>query len=316
MTEVVYLDEKYSTTRHLIKEKPIIANGVEDKFKTVLFLPEGENRKDEGGLRTKGYFKSGYEGKPLVSVITVVFNGERYIEETIKSVLEQNYNNIEYIIIDGASTDETVDIIKKYEDRIDYWISEEDSGVYDAMNKGLRLVTGDYIGLLNADDYYKEDAVELSIHRILDTNSDYSFANVEYEKSKIRAINPLEKSRIYQEMPYPHVSTFIASRVYKEVGLFDISLRIAGDHDMAVRIHLEGFKYCYVDRVVARLEEGGISSGLDSNKESLHVAIKNGKSTIWALFTYISQIVKVTTVKVLPKRLVVFIQQIKGSRFS
>ena len=256
--------------------------------------------------------------KPLISIITVVYNGEEFLEKTILSVINQTYDNVEYIIIDGGSTDGTVDIIKKYEDRIDYWVSEEDRGVYEAMNKGLKVAKGDYIAILNADDYYISDAIDLSIKKIIETNSDYSIANVDYVDSKaiIRPIYPLEENYVYQEMPYPHVSAVISSKVYNDMGLFDEKFRIAGDHDMAVRIHLKGYKYCYVDKVIAHLEEGGISSGIDSNRESLIVAITNGKNKISAWYTYFNQILKVTVAKVLPKFLFKWIQQFKGSRFQ
>lgn len=97
--------------------------------------------------------------KPLVSIVTVVFNGENFLEETIKSVINQTYENIEYIIIDGASTDGTVEIIKKYEDKINYWVSEKDAGIYDAMNKGIGTFKGDYINFLNAGDSYVNNEV-------------------------------------------------------------------------------------------------------------------------------------------------------------
>jgi len=152
----------------------------DEKFDTLLFLPEGEGRKGEGGLRTKGYFKFSYEYNddlgfrvedldipvkipqtsnlksqtyPLITIITVVYNGEKYLEETIKSVINQTYPNVEYIIIDGGSTDGTLDIIKKYEDYIDYWVSEKDKGIYDAMNKGILVSNGKYLLFLNADDF-------------------------------------------------------------------------------------------------------------------------------------------------------------------
>ena len=256
--------------------------------------------------------------KPLISIITAVYNGEKHLEETIQSVLAQSYKNIEYIIIDGASTDATVDIIKKYEDKINYWVSEKDAGVYEAMNKGLEAAKGDYVAILNADDYYTPDAMTLSMEKIMETKSDYSVANVEYVNSKnvITPIYPLHEAHIYQEMPYPHVSAVISSKAYKDVGLFDTSFRIAGDHDMALRIHLKGYKACYVNKVIAQLVEGGISSGVESNKESLHVAIKNGKSNISAWATYVNQILKVSMVKVLPSFLVKQIQGLKGSRFK
>ena len=92
------------------------------------------------------------EGKPLISVITVVYNGEKYLEETIQSIINQTYDNVEYIIIDGGSTDGTVDIIKKYEDRIDYWVSEKDKGISDAFNKGVKVAKGDYINFQGDGD--------------------------------------------------------------------------------------------------------------------------------------------------------------------
>ena len=152
MNSTLILNEKYSTTRLLTQEKPIIKNNPEDSFETVLFLPQNDTRKGEGGLRTKGYFKKSYENKPLISIITVVYNGEKHLEETIQSVINQTYDNVEYIIIDGGSTDGTLEIIKKYEDKIDYWVSEKDRGMYNALNKGFSCANGEYLGWLNADD--------------------------------------------------------------------------------------------------------------------------------------------------------------------
>ena len=92
--------------------------------------------------------------KPLISIITVIYNDGKKLEETILSILSQTYDNLEFIIIDGSSTDETIDIIKKYEDKIDYWISEKDSGIFDAMNKGILAAKGDYINFMNAGDFF------------------------------------------------------------------------------------------------------------------------------------------------------------------
>ncbi len=117
-------------------------------------LSKEKYRKGEGGLRTKGYFKNPDNQKPLITIITVVFNNDKNIEDTILSVINQSYKNIEYLIIDGGSTDNTIEIIKKYENFIDYWFSEKDDGIYDAMNKGCKLATGQGLCFLNSGDKF------------------------------------------------------------------------------------------------------------------------------------------------------------------
>ena len=107
----------------------------------------------EGGKRIK---KGPKKKKILFSIITVVLNNEKYLEKTIKSVLNQSFKNFEYIIIDGGSTDKTLEIIKKYENRLDYWVSTKDRGIYDGFNKGMSLALGEYIGIINSDDVYKK----------------------------------------------------------------------------------------------------------------------------------------------------------------
>lgn len=118
----------------------------------------------EGGLKVKGLFaKKSEEEKPLVTIVTPVYNGEKYLEETIQSVITQTYDNIEYIIIDGKSTDRTIDIIRKYENKIAYWLSEPDKGMYDAIKKGFKVATGEIFAWLNADDKYYQSGVEVVV---------------------------------------------------------------------------------------------------------------------------------------------------------
>ncbi len=281
MTKKICLDQNYSTTKILITEQPVIKIKADQKFETILFLPEGERRQGEGGLRTKGYFKKSYKDKPLVSIITVVFNGEQYLEQTIKSVINQSYDNVEYIIIDGGSSDGTVDSIKKYEDKIDYWVSEKDNGVYDAMNKGLMLSEGEMIGIINADDWYIMDAISKSVLALKKSGADYSIGNIQKIPSKIvaRPIYPLITGKIYQEMMYPHISAFIKKTVYKKVGLFDTRYMISADFDMALRIHIENFRSIYIDTTLAMIMEGGISSDTKSKKEYLQIVISHGKNS-------------------------------------
>lgn len=161
------LNSKLSTTRNLwqTNERNILNHldefkTLKDQFETILFLPKTASRKGKGGLRTKGYFKSRNSQKPLITIITVVYNNQEDIEETILSVINQSYDNIEYLIIDGGSSDNTVDIIKKYNNSIDYWISEKDNGIYDAMNKGCRLATGAGLCFLNSGDKFVGDVFD------------------------------------------------------------------------------------------------------------------------------------------------------------
>ena len=306
MVNVMCLDESYSTTKRLTKEKPHIENKPEDKLENILFLSEDEKRVGEGGLRTKGYFKKSYNNQPLVSIITVVYNGEKHLEKTIESILTQTYDNVEYIIIDGGSNDGTLDIIKKYEDQIDYWVSEKDNGIYDAMNKGLTLSIGEIIGILNADDVYTSEAVRISVNALIEQNVDYSVGTILKVPSNIffHPIFPLETGKIYQGMMYPHIASFIRRNIYKNVGLFNTSYKIAADMDMALRIHLSGFCSTNVNKLIALFSDGGISSVSSAKKENLAIAISYGKPRLSAYYEYVIQLLKFYIAKVLPNRLV------------
>lgn len=261
------LDEKYSTTRLLTKEKPKVIDQPEDNFETFLFSPESENRISEGGLRTKGYFKKSYDDKPLVTIITVVFNGEKYLEETIQSVINQSYDNVEYIIIDGGSTDGTVDIIKKYEGQIDYWISEKDRGIGDAWNKGVRVSLGSFIMLVNADDkLYNNDSLEdIVVGKHLKNDvimyGDTQFIN-ENGTCAGYANRTFDPDKLQYGFGFMHTSCIVPKDLYKKVGLFSTDVRIAVDTQWLVRavvkhISFEKIKYVNIMRT------GGIS---DENK--------------------------------------------------
>ncbi len=141
----------YATTRCLTTEKPTFVNEVDNRISSLLFLPPHSLRQGEGGLRTQGLFKKIDKNERIISVITVVFNGDKYLEQTIQSVINQSAD-LEYLIIDGGSTDGTLDIIKKYDNQIDYWVSEPDEGIYDAMNKGTISALGTHTLHINGDD--------------------------------------------------------------------------------------------------------------------------------------------------------------------
>ncbi|MDY6934520.1 MAG: glycosyltransferase family 2 protein [Spirochaetota bacterium] len=139
----------------------------------------------QGGLKVKNLKKYRDQNKRLISIITVVLNSEQFIEGTIRSVLDQSYDNIEFIIIDGNSTDNTQNIIKKYENQIDYWISEPDNGIYDAMNKGLELATGDYVNFLNAGDrFYNNDTLAILFHDVNSVDIDLVYGDTIVQTEK------------------------------------------------------------------------------------------------------------------------------------
>jgi glycosyltransferase involved in cell wall biosynthesis len=256
--------------------------------------------------------------QPLVTIITPTYNSQKRLKRSIESVLNQSYENIEYIIIDGASTDGTVAILKEYDNQIDYWISEPDGGIYEALNKGLSVAKGEYVAILNGDDFYEHFAVEESIKAIEKSGADYSIASVQFVDKKIviSPIYPLVEGKVYQDMPYPHVTAFVPKRVYDEVGEFTTDYRIAGDHDMALKIHLAGYRATFINQVIAQLSDDGVSDSLDATKESRNIAIAYGKSRVLAYKDYAIYWLKFYLVRLLPTSILHRLLKLKGSRFQ
>ena len=210
--------------------------------------------------------------KTLVSIITVCYNSEEYIEDTINSVLNQTYNNIEYIIIDGNSDDNTLDIIKEYEKKFDNgikYISEEDQGIYDAMNKGLKLATGDIIGILNSDDFYAhENVIEKVVNNFLANDIEALYSDLVYvapddPKKIIRnwQAGEYKKGKYKQGWHPPHPTLFVKKEVYDKYGNFDLDYDIAADYDIMLRF-LEKYNIStlYIPEVFIKMRIGGESS--------------------------------------------------------
>ena len=271
----------YSTTRLITKEKPKIVNHAEDRYETMLFMPENEEREAEGGLRTKGCFKKTYEHKPLVSIITAVYNGEMFLEDTIQSVINQTYDNVEYIIIDGGSNDRTLDIITKYEQYIDYWISEEDKSMYDAMNKGIFLALGDIVGIVNADDYLYRGSLE-KIQLGFSDDVMFVYANLDIvgkeneflSKSYSLGIDNI-RFKLFRHMPFLHPTLFVKMQVFKEIGLYDVDYRLSADHDFTLRLVENNLKGKNLEFTSGAFRVGGKGGGIDSHKESHRLLINH-----------------------------------------
>ncbi len=209
-----------------------------------------------------------------VSIITVCFNSAETIEDTIHSVASQTYKDIEYIIIDGMSKDATISILKKNEHNITKWISEKDNGIYDAMNKGVKMATGDIIGILNADDLFaNEYVIEHVVSLFKKEQPDAVYADLQYvKKDDTSKVIRYWKSGLYKEgdfikgwMP-PHPTLYLHKKVYEQYGLYRLDMPSAADYEFMLRvIHVHKIKLSYLPEVNVLMREGGMS-----NKSLIH----------------------------------------------
>jgi len=232
-----------------------------------------EGIKAEGGARTKGKYRTTVENVPLISIITVVFNGAKKLERTIQSVLGQSYPNIEYIIIDGGSTDGSVEIIEKYADQIDYYVSQKDDGIYDAMNKGVALCFGEYIGVVNSDDIMLKDGVYDAITEILRNNADYVAAQdycVDRDGNFVGdyLVSHIDERCLVARNPCNHGAMLIGKNVYDKIGYYDIKYRYAADYKFQAAVCVDKqFKGCKLHKNIHYFEMAGAS--ITQREESL-----------------------------------------------
>lgn len=248
MDDLINLDSSYSTTKLVTEKKP---------ENSTFFFPKNLNRNGEGGLRTKGYFKKSYLGKTLISIVTVVYNGEKFLEEAIESVLNQDYDNIEYIVIDGGSTDSTVDIIKKYEDEIDYWVSEPDEGQSDAFIKAFSLVSGDFISWLNADDHLLPYAITNLVEAIYEYPSiKWFMGNTIHINENNQIINCRlgeEWNILFSKLKIINAygpSSFFSRELFESVDGIDPKIHLSMDTDLWLQFYGIGERYKRLDNYI------------------------------------------------------------------
>ena len=231
---------------------------------------------------------------PLISIITVVFNNVHTLEQTINSVVNQSYSNIEYIIIDGGSTDGSVDVIKKYESKISYWVSEPDKGIYYAMNKGLSIATGKLVSILSSDDWYESTTVEKAVN--------YYKLNPEVD-----IIHGLLRFIGANDMPdlvtghynsfltkgmIEHPTCFISRKMYDKVGFYNVHYKSAGDYEWMLRAKKLEAKFLFIPELFTNFRRGGISSSYIGASEELLIkkrfkVISNVKYSYWKVFIYL-----------------------------
>lgn len=214
----------------------------------------------KGGLREKLFFKKNIPGYPLVTVITVVFNGDKYLEATILSIINQSYDNIEYIVIDGGSTDKTLDIIDKYDHSIDCWVSEPDKGIYDAMNKGIKLANGQYLIFLGADDiFYGSNVIEEIIKRTKGEDYGMIFGKIQYNDGNIVKSVLSRKTLIHNTV---HHQSCLYSKYLFQKWTYDSSLRLIADYELNLISYLRGIKYFSTDLIVSICRKDGASQNV------------------------------------------------------
>ena len=259
------------------------------------------------------------ENLPLISVITVVYNALSEIEKTIESVINQTYPKVEYIIIDGGSKDGTVDIIRKHEEKISYWISEPDKGIYDAMNKGIDQANGLYTIFVNSGDYLYEDLVLEKIAAEIENDSNCEMI---YGRSKIIKANgqitDLNIKHSHQDLwkgpSFRHGALFARTSLLKHFK-FEISerLKIAADLDFIYKVYKQGYKFCAVNVVVVAFLEEGVSNNPYMNiKDSIHVVKKYGdwdfKKSLFYLYKYFKLFISLSVFKYVYKFFRLFFQ--------
>lgn len=211
---------------------------------------------------------------PLVSIITVCFNAEKTIEQTIQSVLAQTYPDIEYILVDGLSQDRTVDIIRRYVGQINNpcrmrYISEKDRGIYDAMNKGIHMANGQLVGIVNADDWYEDDAVENMVKAYIsqldkDNTLYYGMLRI-WRDNKEFCVRQYHHNFV-TETVIQHPTNFVPKALYNRVGVFDATLRIAADFELLNRFRVNGVNFCKVDKVISNFRLGGASDHMTTEQ--------------------------------------------------
>ena len=266
-----------------------------NKLNLVNFI---EDSLADGGKRKKNYLSNSHK-KPLLSIITVVYNNEKYIEEALNSLYSQKFNDYEHIIIDGGSNDDTLKIIKKYEEKIEYWCSKKDNGIYDAFNIGMSLAKGKYIGFLNSDDKYTENALT-TLNKYINKfpDKDFIFGSVKKHWGILHGYKPY---KIYWSWGfYSSHSTgfFIKNTSAKIIGLYNLKYKYSADYDyffrMIVKYKMKGIA-TKKSEVFGIFRRGGYSSKIkfiDHFFEEIKKRIDNQKNKLIILIIIIYKYIK------------------------
>lgn len=261
------------------------------------------------------------------SIITVSYNSSHTIGRTIESVLAQTYDSFEYIVVDGCSVDNTIEIVRSYEKSFEgklYYISEQDSGIYNAMNKGIRMATGDIIGIVNSDDWLEKDALQNLLDYMMTSQIDVSSSfiltgamNFHYKKGGIQLMQATkERFTSYIQkyrMGLNHPATFVSKKVYEEVGLFDEKLKLYADADFIMRCYKSGVPIYFLKNILSNMADGGASNKI--SKQSLldrKYILKKYSENRWEYFSFYCQSILLYCIKaILPTSVLKMVRHAK-----
>jgi glycosyltransferase involved in cell wall biosynthesis len=247
-----------------------------------------------GGLRGKA--RSRYTDRSkLASVVTITFNSQRTLNRTIDSILGQTYPDIEYIVIDGGSSDGTLDILRARDNDIDFWLSEPDAGISDAFNKGISLAHGAYIALVNSDDWLEPDHISIAVDALLLTKAGFVFGDMTLHPADnnppfILTGDPKYAQYLPHTMPQINHPTIVSRRsLYEDYGLFDTELSAAMDFEWLLRVHSRGIVGEYSPKILSHMSMEGVSHSnfLHALKEVRDTSVRYGYPSILAQCRYI-----------------------------
>ena len=253
----------------------------------------------QGGLRCSGYFKENKENEPLITIITTIKNGDMFFEEALKSLREQKYQNFEHIVIDGNSTDQTLEIIKKNEKHIDYWVSLDDKGIYDGFNLGMRLARGKYLGFLNSDDKFTPDALFTLIKYINKyPQLDFIFGSVKKHWGILYGYKPWKIRWSWGFYSSHSTGFFIKTESAQINGFYNLKYKYSADYDyfyrMIVKNKMKGIG-TKKEELFGHFRRGGFSSKvnfMDHFFEEIKIRIDNGQNLLLILLIFVYKYIK------------------------
>lgn len=197
--------------------------------------------------------------RPSVSIVTIVRNSATTLGRAVQSVLSQDYPKIEYIVVDGGSTDGTLDVIRSQDDRIAIWVSEMDAGISDAFNKGIAFSHGDIVGILNSDDWYEPGAISAVVHALVESDADIAYGKLQYwEDNRRTYLVTSDASLLDGGMTVGHPTVFVRRACYERFGLFRLDFQQAMDYEWLLRAKVSGARFCFVDLCLANMQGGGV----------------------------------------------------------